>query len=87
MWYVYILQCQNKALYTGVTNNIERRLKDHQTGNGGKFTEIHRANKLLFKEGFGSRKEAAKRELQIKGWTKRKKLALIDGDLSLLKKL
>jgi predicted GIY-YIG superfamily endonuclease len=44
-------------------------------------------NKLLFKEEFSSRIEATKRESQIKGWTKRKKLALVNGDLSLLKKL
>jgi len=87
MWYVYILECQNKVLYTGVTNNLDRRIEDHKQGKGGKFTKIAGANKLLFKEEFSSRIEATKRESQIKGWTRRKKLALISGDLSLLKKL
>ena len=87
MWYVYILECQNKALYTGVTNNIDRRIADHKQGNSGRYTKIAGANKLLFKEEFSSRIEATKRESQIKGWTRRKKLALINGDLSLLKKL
>jgi len=87
MWYVYILECQNKTLYTGVTDNIDRRVEDHKKGNGGRYTKIAGVNKLLFKEEFGSRIEATKRESQIKGWTRRKKLALINGDLLLLKKL
>jgi hypothetical protein len=40
MWYVYILECQNKVLYTGVTNNLDRRTEDHKQGKGGKFTKI-----------------------------------------------
>ena len=87
MWYVYILECQNKVLYTGVTNNLDRRIEDHKQGNGGRYTKIAGVNKLLFKEEFSSRIEAKKRESQIKGWTRRKKLALIKGDLSLLKRL
>ena len=52
MWYVYILECRNKALYTGVTNNIERRFKDHQAGNGGHYTSYNRPKKILYKEEF-----------------------------------
>jgi putative endonuclease len=84
---VYILECKNKALYTGVTNNIDRRMEDHKQGNGGRYTKIAGFNKLLFKEKFNSRIEAEKRESQIKRWTRRKKLALIKGYLSLLKRL
>jgi putative endonuclease len=87
MWYVYILECQNKALYTGVTNNFDKRLEYHKQGSGGWFTKRAGANKLLYKVEFSSRIEAVKRESLIKGWTRRKKLALINGDLSLLKKL
>jgi predicted GIY-YIG superfamily endonuclease len=84
---VYILECKNKALYTGVTNNIDRRMEDHKQGNGGRYTKIAGFNKLLFKEKFNSRIEAEKRESQIKRWTRRKKLALVRDDLSLLKRL
>jgi len=87
MLYVYILECQNKTLYTGIKNNIDRRIEDHKQGNGGRYTKIAGVKKLLFTEEFSSRIEATKRESQIKGWTKRKKLALINGDLSLLKEL
>jgi len=87
MWYVYILECKNGVLYTGVTNDVNRRIENHRQGKGGQFTKRAGVNKLLFKEKFNSKTEATKRESQIKGWTKRKKLALISGDLSLLKKL
>jgi len=80
MWYVYILQCQNKALYTGVTNNIERRFKDHQIGKGGHYTSYNRPMRILYKEGFKHLSEAKNREQQIKRWSKSKKLALIKGD-------
>ena len=87
MWYVYILKCQNGDLYTGLTNNLERRISEHQQGKGGKFTKDVRVEKLLHKENFATLEEARSREVQIKGWTRKKKLALIAGDLELLKKL
>jgi putative endonuclease len=80
MWYVYILQCQNKALYTGVTNNIERRFKDHQTGKGGHYTSYNKPKRILYKEKFKTLSEAKAREQQIKRWSKAKKLALIKSD-------
>jgi putative endonuclease len=81
MWYVYILKSQNGSLYTGMTTNIEQRLKEHQRRN------YNPAEQLLYKEPQTNKFEAAKRERQIKGWTRKKKLALIKGDLALLKKL
>jgi len=80
MWYVYILECRNKALYTGVTNNIERRFKDHQAGNGGHYTSYNRPGKILYTEVYLDRSKAENREQQIKCWSRTKKLALIKGD-------
>jgi putative endonuclease len=80
MWYVYILDCRNKDLYTGVTNNIERRLKDHQAGKGGHYTSYNRPRRILYTEEFKGKSEAKNREQQIKQWSKSKKLALIKGD-------
>ena len=80
MWYVYILGCQNKALYTGVTNKIERRLKNHQAGKGGHYTSYNRPRRILYTEEFKDKSEAKNREQQIKRWSKSKKLALIKGD-------
>ena len=80
MWYVYILGCQNKALYTGVTNKIERRLKNHRAGRGGHYTSYNRPRRILYTEEFKDKSEAKNREQQIKRWSKSKKLALIKGD-------
>ena len=85
-WYVYIVECQDGKLYTGLTENIERRFKEHQC-EGAHFTSYNHAVKLLFKEPHQDQHTAAKREKQIKGWTRAKKLALAEGNLALLKKL
>ncbi len=87
MWHIYILECQDGSLYTGITDNLERRFEEHKSGKGGKFTHAFKVNKLLYSEPCGSKNEALKREAQIKGCTRKKKLALINGDLELLKKL
>ncbi|MBI5872862.1 MAG: GIY-YIG nuclease family protein [Candidatus Omnitrophica bacterium] len=80
MWYVYILECENTYLYTGATNDLGRRVKEHLTGKGGKFTHAFKAQKLLFSEKANNKGEALQREAQIKGWTRIEKLALIEGD-------
>jgi len=77
MWYVYILECKNKDLYTGITNDLERRLKEHQRGKGGKFTKSFKVDKMLFSEPHPNKSQAAKRESQIKRWSREKKLRLI----------
>ena len=87
VWYVYLLECQNKDLYTGITDNLERRFARHAAGRGGHFTKSFGAKKILFSEEHSTKSEALKREAQIKGWTRKKKLALIAGDKELLKKL
>jgi putative endonuclease len=86
MWYVYIVECEDGKLYTGLTDDVERRFKEHQH-RGEHFTSYNNATKLLYIEEFNDKHTAAKREQQLKGWTRRKKLALIDSDFILLKKL
>ncbi|OGB90785.1 hypothetical protein A2625_07065 [candidate division WOR-1 bacterium RIFCSPHIGHO2_01_FULL_53_15] len=76
-FYVYIIECANKALYTGLTNNLDRRFYQHQTGKGARYTKYNPAMRLKYYEKHGSKKEAAKREYQIKCWPRTKKLALI----------
>ena len=85
MWFVYIIKCENGDLYTGVTNDVHRRFEEHVSGKGGHFTRSFIAKELLFTEEYPDRSAALKREVQIKGWTRRKKLALIAGDKILLK--
>ena len=85
-WVVYIIECSDKALYTGITNDLKRRFKEHSSG-VGHFTSYNRPAQLIHTESFPNKFEAAAREKQIKGWTRAKKLALAHKDLVLLKKL
>ncbi len=87
LWFVYIIECSDGRFYTGVTGNVEKRFLRHKSGQGGRFTKTFGVEKMLYREKFSSLGDALKREAQLKGWTKRKKLALIRGKLDLLKKL
>jgi putative endonuclease len=77
MWYVYILQCSNGALYTGITKDIARRFNEHIAGRGGKFTRSFLPEKILFTERHLSKESALAREALIKKWPRKKKLELI----------
>jgi putative endonuclease len=77
MYFVYILECKDKTLYTGITTDVERRLKEHKSGVGARYTKSRGVRKLLYTESCKSRGPALKRENEIKKWTKAKKLALI----------
>lgn len=77
MWYTYILLCSDKSLYTGATNNPEKRFLDHQNGKGGAYTRSHKPVKMIYTEQFQSKSEALKREIEIKRWSREKKIALL----------
>ena len=70
-----------------MTADLDRRLAEHFAGRGGHYTKSNPPVRLLHCEEFDSRRTAAKRERQLKGWTRRKKAALIAVDLDLLKRL
>lgn len=76
MWYLYILECKNRTLYTGVTTDVERRFKDHLCKKA-KYTSYNPPVKIVHREAFDSKSAAFKREAQIKSWTRKKKLVLI----------
>ena len=78
MWYVYILLCDNKTYYVGMSYDVEKRLKEHRNGLS-KFTKQFTDIKLLYKEKSYSKYQAAQREKQIKGWSRSKKQRLING--------
>ena len=76
-WYVYILKCADSTLYTGVTTDIERRLKEHNhEKNGAKYTRARRPVSLVYKENYQNRVEATKREAELKKFSKREKQKL-----------
>ena len=76
-WYVYILECKDGSLYTGITVDLKRREKQHNLGIGAKSLLGKRPVKIIYTSLYNSRSEALKREHEIKGWRKEKKLALI----------
>lgn len=87
-YHVYILLCSDGSYYTGITNNIERRLIEHQSGeNINCYTFKRRPVKLVFNEVFNDVNQAIAFEKQVKGWRRSKKEAIINGDWDLLPEL
>ena len=65
-WVLYILECCDGTLYTGITNDLCRRLSEHQSGTGAKYTKGRSPVKLIYPEEYGSRSDASKREVGVK---------------------
>jgi putative endonuclease len=76
-YFVYIATNKSFTLYTGVTNDISRRVQEHQEKQVNSFTKKYNINKLIYCETFDNPYEAIQREKQIKGWTRKKKIDLI----------
>ena len=76
--YVYILECSDKTLYVGCTNDLERRLDEHNNSKrGAHYTKIRRPVRLVYSERFSNLKRGRAREAEIKSWPRDKKLGLI----------
>ena len=79
-WFVYIAQCSDNTFYTGITNNLERRIQEHNTSEkGAKYTRGRRPVALVYSESFSTRADAAKREVVIKSMKVQKKKGLFSG--------
>jgi putative endonuclease len=76
-YFVYILLCQDGSFYTGSTNDVEKRFKDHINGKGARYTKSHKPIKVIYKEDFTSKSEALKREAEIKSWSRKMKENMI----------
>ena len=88
LYYVYILECADSSYYIGVTNNIERRFNEHEEEiNKNCYTVNRRPLKLVFCTNFNDPTQAIAFEKQIKGWTRKKKQALINKNWEGLKQL
>ena len=77
MYFVYILLCEDGSFYTGSTNDVEKRLKDHLNGRGARYTKSHKPIKILYQEEFSTKSEALKREAEIKKMSRQMKQNLI----------
>ena len=78
MCYMYILRCSNGQYYVGSTLDFDKRLAEHQCGEGALFTKKHRPVELVYYEQFQRIIDAFHREHQVKGWNRKKKEALIN---------
>ena len=80
MYYVYILASLQRTLYIGFTGDLHRRLHQHKTGAIEGFTKRYRVNRLVHLESYTDVRDAQAREHQLKGWVRRKKVALIEAE-------
>ena len=78
MSYTYILRCKDGSLYTGWTNDLGRRVQQHNSGSGAKYTRTHRPVELVYYEAFATKEEAMRREYEIKQFTRKDKLKLMN---------
>lgn len=79
MHYVYIVKCSDDTYYTGYTNNLSRRIEQHNQGEGAKYTKGRRPVELVYSKEFNSKSKAMKREYKIKQLTRQKKIELINS--------
>jgi len=80
MYYVYLLECDDQSIYTGITTDLERRFKEHQSGKSGKganYTNAKGAVKIVYSEEHPDRSTASKRESEIKKMSRQEKLEMI----------
>jgi len=81
IWYLYIVKCKDESLYTGISTNIKRRIEEHNLKLGAKSLRGKIPVELVYFEKYNNQIEVAKREQEIKGWSRKKKLDLIKKGL------
>ncbi len=77
MWFTYIIECNDKTLYTGVTTDVARRFAEHQSCKGGKYTASRNVVSVVYTQSHATRSEALKREWQIKQLPRKEKERLV----------
>ncbi|HUZ92383.1 MAG TPA: GIY-YIG nuclease family protein [Candidatus Paceibacterota bacterium] len=77
MYFVYLAQCADRSIYTGITNDLARRLAEHQNKKGGHYTSSHKVEKIVYTEAHRTKSGALKREAEIKSWRRERKLELV----------
>jgi len=78
-WYFYILRCVDNSYYCGITNNLKDRLREHNNGEGAKYTKTRLPVEMIYFEEFPDKSSACKREIEVKGWSRKKKEILARG--------
>ena len=80
-WIVYILRCADGTLYTGITNDLDRRMSEHGSGRGAKYTKGRGPFQLVYNESCGGKGQASKREIEIKLLNRKQKLRLVSANV------
>ena len=78
-WFLYLLRCSDNSFYTGISNNVAERVKEHNDGKGALYTKERRPVFLEYQEEYPDKFSARRREEQIKNWGRKKKEMLIKG--------
>lgn len=87
-YYVYIVKCSDNSYYTGMTNNLTRRIDEHNEGNNPEsYTHTRRPVELVFYSEFNEVEQAIAFEKQVKGWSRKKKEAIINDNWEMLPEL
>ena len=86
-FWIYILRCADQSYYTGHTDNFEKRIAEHESGEIEGYASTRLPVRLVFSEQFPTREEALACERQIKGWSRKKKEALMRGDWAKIRRL
>jgi len=81
MYFIYLLECRDGSLYAGMTTDVERRLKEHQSGKASAYTKAHGALAMVYVEERKDRGDALRREAEIKRLSRAEKLALVAGGM------
>ncbi len=76
MYFVYMLECKDGSLYTGITTDVKRRFLEHKSGIGGRYTRAKDVVRVVYTEEHPNRSSASKREAEIKSWRRERKLKL-----------
>jgi putative endonuclease len=74
MYILYILLCSDDSLYTGITNDLEKRIETHKSGKGSKYVRSRIPFKLIYKEELPDKSQALKREIEVKSWSREEKI-------------
>jgi len=77
-WFCYMVECSDGALYTGISNDVPERVEEHKRGFGPRFTKARRPVELIWSQSFPDIFAARRREMELKGWSRAKKLRLVN---------
>jgi putative endonuclease len=77
-WFCYMVKCSDGAFYVGISNDVVERVEEHNRGFGPKFTKARRPVELIWSQSFPDIFAARRREIELKGWSRAKKLRLIN---------